>query len=83
MSASSWSLSDARRRFGALVEAACAGAPQTVTRRGKPTVVVVDAAEYARLKQLEARPFNEHLLAMPTDDGSFERLAVRLRAVEF
>jgi antitoxin Phd len=38
--------------------------------------------EYDRLKQLDrfsARRFTEHLLAMPTDDGGFDRLDGTLR----
>jgi prevent-host-death family protein len=56
--------------------------PQTVTKHGKPAVVVIDAAEYARLKQLEkleAPGFAEHLLAMPADGKAFERLDASLR----
>ena len=36
-----WTLQDAKNRFSAVVEAALAGTPQEVTRRGKPAVVVV------------------------------------------
>jgi prevent-host-death family protein len=85
MSASSWSLQDAKNRFSAVVEAA-KREPQTVTKHGKPAVVVVDAAEFARLRRLEvlnAPSFIEHLLAMPKDDGEFERVDSELRDVEF
>lgn len=84
MSRGTWSVQDAKNRFSAVVEAA-RGKPQTVTKHGKPAVVVVDAAEYARLKQLErleAPRFTEHLLAMPADDGTFERLSGRLRTAK-
>jgi prevent-host-death family protein len=60
--------------------------PQTVTKYGKPAVVVVDAAEFARLRQLEKqqpRSFVEHLLSMPKDDGEFERLEFEPRDVDF
>jgi prevent-host-death family protein len=80
-----WSVQDAKNRFSAVVEAARHEA-QTVTKHGKPAVVVVDAAEYARLKQLErteAPSFADHLLAMPTDDGEFQRLDGNLREVGF
>jgi antitoxin Phd len=76
-----WSVQDAKDRFSAVVEAA-RRAPQTVTKHGKPAVVIVAADEYERLRQLErlkAPTFAEHLLAMPTDDGEFERLPGRLR----
>jgi prevent-host-death family protein len=80
----SWSLQDAKNQFSAVVEAA-RRAPQTVTKHGKPAVVVVDAADYERLRQLEraqAPSFKDHLLAMPRDDGSFERMDSELREVE-
>jgi antitoxin Phd len=72
---------DAKNRFSAVVEAA-RNSPQTITKHGKPAVVVVAATEFARLKtlaRLKAPSFTEHLLAMPTDDGSFERLEGDLR----
>jgi antitoxin Phd len=60
-------------------------APQTVTIHGKPIVVVVEAREFARLKrQATATPsFVDLLLAMPKDDGEFERIEVSPRDVEF
>jgi len=79
-----WSVQDAKDRFSAVVEAA-RRAPQTVTKHGKPAVVIVAADEYERLRQLEqlkAPTFAEHLLAMPTDDDDLERLSGRLRDVE-
>ena len=42
-------LQDAKNRFSAVVDAALAGRPQEVSRRGKPAVVVVSAEEYHRL----------------------------------
>lgn len=78
----SWSVQDAKNRFGALI-AAAHREPQTVTKHREPAVVVIDAVEYDRLKQLDrssAQSFTEHLLAMPTDDGDFDRLDGTLRA---
>ena len=80
-----WSLQDAKNRFSAVVEAASHGKPQIVTKHGKPTVVVVAAAEYERLRHLErlkAPSFTDHLLAMPTDNGAFDRLEGTLRETE-
>ena len=41
-----WQLQDAKNRFCAVVDAAVAGDPQWVTRRGKPAVVVLAVEEY-------------------------------------
>jgi prevent-host-death family protein len=84
MAGSTWSVQDAKNRFSAVIEAA-RREPQTVTKHGKPTVVVVDAAEYQRLRQLEraeAPSFAETLLAMPQDDGAFPRTTVRPRDLD-
>jgi antitoxin Phd len=82
-----WSLQDAKNSFSAVVEAACKGTPQTVTKRGKPAVVVLSVADYEQLAQKAAqqRPsFVEHLLAFP-QGGSFNipRAKMRLRNVKF
>lgn len=80
-----WSVQDAKNRFSEVVEAA-REKPQTVTKHGKRAVVVVAAEEYDRLKKLEKRnapSFKEHLLNMPKDDGSFERMKIKFRDFEF
>ena len=41
-----WPLQDAKNKFSALVNAALAGEPQQVTRRGQPAVVVLATEEY-------------------------------------
>jgi antitoxin Phd len=77
----SWSVQDAKNRFSEVVEAA-RRQPQTVTKHGKPAVVVVAADEYERLRKLQhlkAPSFAELLLAMPTDGEEFERLEGRMR----
>ena len=61
----------AKNRFSAVVDAAIAGDPQRLTRRGKPAVVVLAVEEYERLRHLEkarAPTFADLLLAMPQDD---------------
>ena len=40
-----WPLQDAKNKFSAVVEAALAGEPQRVTRRGRPAVVVLAVEE--------------------------------------
>ena len=82
----SWSLQDAKNRFSAVVNAALAGEPQRVTRRGEPVVVIVSTDEYERMRRLEkanAPTFSELLLQIPQDDGEFERIPVSPRPVDF
>jgi antitoxin Phd len=84
MALGSWSVQDAKNRFSEVVEAA-RRTPQTVTKHGKPAVVVVDVVEYERLRRLErsqAPSFADVLLAMPRDDGEFPRGNVRMRDLE-
>ena len=84
MTQRSWSVQDAKNRFSEVVEAA-RHAPQTVTKHGKPAVVVVDVSEYERLRRLEraqAPSFADVLLAMPQDDGEFPRVKVRMRDLQ-
>jgi prevent-host-death family protein len=81
MRKSTWSIQDAKNNFSAIVKAA-EREPQTVTKHGNPAVVVMAADEYDRLRALrrmKAPTFVDHLLAMPQDDGSFQRLGGKLR----
>ena len=78
-----WRLQDAKDNFSALVDAALAGEPQQVTRRGRPAVVVLAAGEYERLRRLEkadAPTLGGLLLEIPQDDGEFERLSLARRS---
>lgn len=79
-----WTLQDAKSRFSAVVDAALAGRPQEVTRRGKPAVLVLSAAEYHRLLAEAAgqrESFAEHLLAFPGTEA--DRIAARPRDMTF
>jgi prevent-host-death family protein len=85
MARRNWSVQDAKNRFSEVVEAA-RREPQTVTKHGKPAVVVLAADEYGRLrklKHLNAPSFAEMLLAIPKSDVAFERLKTKPRPVEF
>lgn len=82
----SWLLQDAKARFSTVVDAALAGVPQHVTRRGQPAVVILSEDDYARLQRTAhaaAPGFIDHLLAMPADDLSFERADLPPRDVNF
>ena len=79
-----WTLQDAKNRFSAVVAAALAGQPQEVTRRGRPAVVVLSAAEYHRLVSEAAShrdSFVDHLLQFPGSEP--ERLQAQPRDVIF
>lgn len=84
MAPRSWSVQDAKNRLSEVLEAA-RRMPQTVTKHGKPAVVVIDIVEYERLRQLErakAPSFVEVILEMPQDDGEFPRRIVRMRDLD-
>jgi prevent-host-death family protein len=79
-----WSLQDAKNRFSEVVDAA-RRKPQTVTKHGKPVVVIVDAEEYERLhklQQLKVPSFADMLLAIPQGDVEFERLGAKPRDID-
>jgi prevent-host-death family protein len=46
-----WHLQDAKNNFSKLVDKAITEGPQTVTRRGRRTAVILSAEEYDRLVQ--------------------------------
>lgn len=80
-----WSIQDAKNRFSEVVEAA-KRKPQTVTKHGKPTAVVIAADDFERLTHLDlvhSPSFAELLLAIPQDGDEFPRLKVRPRDIEF
>ena len=79
-----WTVQDAKNKFSAVVDAALAGTPQEVTRRGKPAVVVLSADEYHRLLEgaVHAREsFADHLMAFPGSEVS--RAEAKPRDVTF
>ena len=81
-----WPLQDAKNKFSALVNAALAGEPQHVTRRGQLAVVVLAAEEYHRLCLLErsdAPSLGQLLLEIPQDDQKFDRISLPARQFDF
>ena len=67
------SLQDAKNRFSAVVDAALAGRPQEVSRRGKPVVMVIAVEDYKRLvrdAKAHRESFADHLMAFPGADVS-------------
>jgi prevent-host-death family protein len=61
--AKTWTLAGAKARFSEVVERA-QNEPQTITRNGKPSAVVVSAEEWAR-KSSRKGTLAEFLLASP------------------
>ena len=60
------SLHEAKARFSELVQKAIDDGPQTVTRRGKPSVVVLSTEQYELMKKRQI-DFKEFLAAVPLD----------------
>jgi prevent-host-death family protein len=48
---STWQVQEAKSRFSELIERAEKEGPQTITRHGKPSAVVVSMAEYEALRE--------------------------------
>jgi prevent-host-death family protein len=67
-----WQLQTAKARFSELVQKATEEGPQTVTRRGKPAVVVVAAEEFERLTE-RTPTLKELLLECPLEGVDLER----------
>jgi prevent-host-death family protein len=55
-----WQLQEAKNQFSLLVDKALSEGPQTVTRHGRPAVVVVSIADY----QKRSRPRRKSLLEL-------------------
>lgn len=64
-----WQLQEAKAKFSRLVQQAIDEGPQTVTRHGKPAVVVVSVDEYQRLRPKKLG-LKEALMSGP--DGELE-----------
>ena len=60
-----WPVQDAKARFSAFLDACLADGPQTVTRRGVETAVLVPVADWRRLQQSGRPSLKALLLADP------------------
>ena len=49
-----WALQDAKNRFSEVVDRAVSEGPQTITRRGRETAVVVSMRDFKRFERLAA-----------------------------
>jgi prevent-host-death family protein len=78
-----WQVQDAKQRFSELIRTAHADGPQVVTRHGEEIAVVIDIAEYRRLKG-ETAEFKDYLRSGPGfDDLDLDRTAERPRDIDW
>jgi prevent-host-death family protein len=63
----SWQIQEAKQRFSELIRTAHADGPQVVTRHGQEIAVVIDIADYRRLKG-ETAEFKDYLRSGPGSD---------------
>ena len=62
-----WQVQEAKSRFSEVLEKARSEGPQTITKHGTETAVVMSVEEYRRLKGPE-KDFIQHLLSFPKVD---------------
>jgi prevent-host-death family protein len=66
-----WQVQEAKQRFSEVLRAAESGEPQIVTKHGEEVAVVIDIAEYRRLRG-ESMNFMEYLRAAPLVDADLD-----------
>lgn len=83
MSESAWSVAEAKARFSELIAKAHSDGPQTITRHGRTTVVIVAADEWER-KTKRKGSLAEFFAASPlkNSDLQIKRLPGRLRKAD-
>ena len=78
-----WQVQDAKQRFSELIRTAHADGPQVVTRHGEEIAVVIDIAEYRRLRG-ETAQFKDYLRSGPGfDDLDLDRTAERPQDIDW
>lgn len=79
----SWQVQDAKQRFSELIRRAQSDGPQVVTRHGEEIAVVIDIADYRRLRG-ETAEFKDYLRSGPAfDDLDLSRTAERPRSTDW
>jgi prevent-host-death family protein len=77
-----WQLQEAKQRFSELIRSVETEGPQVVTRHGEEVAVVVDIAEYRRLRGWGS-DFKQFLRSAPDFDGlEINRSAAAARVVD-
>lgn len=79
-----WALQDAKSKFSAVVNQACKGEPQIVTRRGTPVAVLLSFDDYKKINPSALSPIKVLLGGPKVDkDFVFERDKSMIRKVDF
>jgi prevent-host-death family protein len=71
MSSQIWTVAQAKAKFSEVIDRAMSEGPQTVTRKGRTAVVVVDASEWQR-KTMRVGNLAEFLAASPLRGSSLK-----------
>jgi prevent-host-death family protein len=76
-----WQLQEAKNKFSEVVEEALKSGPQTISRRGEETVVVLSVSEYRKML-LDRKKLSEFFRESPLaiEEIDFERDRGSLRA---
>lgn len=78
-----WQIQEAKQRFSELVRRAQSDGAQFVTRHGADVVVVLDIAEYRRLRGDDTKDFKAFLRSGPSfDDITADRADDRPRPID-
>jgi antitoxin Phd len=77
-----WQIQEAKARFSQMVERTLKEGPQTVTRHGKPVVVLVAADEYRRLRT-GGKSFKALLASAPLEGVEIRRPHDTGRIIDF
>lgn len=82
MSSPTWSVAEAKAKFSEVLDRALAEGPQTITRKGRTTAVLVGAEEWQR-KTMRAGNLAEFFAASPLRGSGLkvQRLKTRPRKV--
>jgi prevent-host-death family protein len=76
-----WQIQEAKQRFSEVIRSAHIDGPQFVTKHGEEVAVVIDIAEYRRLRG-ETLDFKEFVLTEPYFDDDFVEELAQLRSAE-
>ena len=78
-----WQVQDAKQRFSELIRTAHAEGPQVITRHGAEIAVVIDIADYRRLKG-EVIELKDYLRSGPAfDDLELDRASEYPRSTDW